>query len=127
MNVMLLEPDRLLAGTYRQALESAGHTVRICASAQAAIFCADEVMPDVVVLELQLIGHSGFEFLYEFRSYNEWQHIPVVVVSNVPAGEFSSSWKLMKEQLGVHAYHYKPLTSLAKLIRTVDRFATVKA
>jgi DNA-binding response OmpR family regulator len=125
MNILLIEPDRLLAGTYRVALESAGHKVRMCASAQSAIFCADETVPDVVVLELQLIGHSGLEFLYEFRSYPEWQHIPVIVQTAVPAGEFSDSWPLLKEQLGVHAYHYKPLTSLQTLLRSVNRFATV--
>src|SRR4051794_4644485 len=107
MRVLLIEPDRLLADTYRLALESAGHSVRMCASAQSAIFCADEVTPDVVLLELQLVGHSGLEFLYEFRSYREWQGIPVVIHSHVPAGELSGSWQLLKSQLGVTAYHYK--------------------
>lgn len=127
MNILLIEPDKLLANTYRQAFESRGHKTVMAASAQSGIFAADETRPDVVVLELQLIGHSGLEFLYEFRSYPEWQDIPVVVHTHVPAGEFSGSWQVMKDQLGVQAYHYKPLTSLAKLLRTIDTFATVEA
>jgi DNA-binding response OmpR family regulator len=127
MNILLIEPDRVLADTYRQALESAGHSVRMCAGAQSAVFCADEVTPDVVLLELQLVGHSGLEFLYEFRSYPEWQGIPVVIHSNVPAGELSGSWKLLKEQLGVASYHYKPLTSLQTLLRTISSVIPAEA
>ena len=125
MNILLIEPDKLLANTYRQAFESAGHQVVMCASAQSAIFAADEQKPDVVIMELQLIGHSGLEFLYEFRSYPEWQTVPVIINTTIPAGEFSGSWGLLQNQLGVQAYHYKPLTGLRKLLRSIDQFATV--
>jgi DNA-binding response OmpR family regulator len=127
MNVLLIEPDRLLAGTYRQALEARGHKVIMCASAQSAIFAADTVKPDVVILELQLIDHSGIEFLYEFRSYPEWQHVPIIVQSTVPAREFDNSWDLLKTQLGVTTYHYKPLTSLQMLVSSVNDLAPVAA
>jgi DNA-binding response OmpR family regulator len=127
MNILLIEPDRLLADTYRQALEAASHKVIMCASAQSAIFAADTVMPDVVILELQLVDHSGIEFLYEFRSYPEWQQVPVLIQSTVPAREFDNSWDLLKTQLGVTAYHYKPLTSLQTLISSVNDLASVPA
>lgn len=119
-HIILIEPDRLLAKMYLQAMTGVGHTVRVCASAQTAVFCADEHRPDIIVTELQLVGHSGIEFLYEFRSYPEWQKIPVVVVSNVPAGEFRGSWRLLREQLGVAAYHYKPLMSLRTLLASIN-------
>lgn len=127
MKIVLLEPDRVLADTYRKALEGSGHSVVMCASAQAAIFAADEFQPDLVIAELQLVGHSGIEFLYEFRSYPDWEKVPVIILSHVPAGEFSGSWQLMKDELGVAAYHYKPLTSLRKLLRSVEQFATISS
>lgn len=120
MNIIIIEPDKVLARTYEQALQSAGHTVTVAVSAQTAIFAADDCKPDVVVAELQLAGHSGIEFLYEFRSYDDWAMVPVVIVSNVPAGEFSGSWELLRKQLGIHSYHYKPLTSLRTLLRVVN-------
>jgi DNA-binding response OmpR family regulator len=123
--VLLVEPDRLLADTYRQAFERQGHQVMMCAGAQSAIYGADKRRPDVVVLELQLIGHSGIEFLYEFRSYVDWQTIPVIILTNVPAGEFSGSWEFMREELGVQAYHYKPLTSLQTLISAITEALVV--
>lgn len=126
MNILLVEPDRLLAQAYAQALQHAGHKVRVAPTAQAAIFAADERRPDLVLLEVQLVSHSGIEFMYEFRSYPEWQGIPVVIVSHVPPGEFADSWDLLKNELGVKAYRYKPRTSLAALLRLINEFATIK-
>lgn len=117
--ILLIEPDRLLADSYRAVLEDAGHDVLMCASAQSAIFAADAVCPDLVILELQLIGHSGVEFLYEFRSYPEWRAIPVVVLSQVPPVELDGSRSLLAEELGVRTYYYKPQISLANLVSEV--------
>lgn len=125
MDILLVEPDTVLAKTYKSALTSAGYNVNIAATAQAAIHAADEQLPDLVLLEMQLVSHSGVEFLYEFRSYSDWQQIPVVVLSMVPPGEFIDSWQLLQEQLGVKHYLYKPKTTLAKLLRTVHEFATI--
>ena len=120
MKIVLLEPDKVLADTYRQLLMSDGHKVVMCATAQAAIFAADELGPDLIITELQLTSHSGIEFLYEFRSYDDWVNVPVLILTNVPAGEFAGSWDLLKNELGVAAYHYKPLTSLRTLLRSVN-------
>ena len=119
-HILLVEPDRVLAETYRSTLESAGHDVVPCASAQAAIFAADQRKPDIVILELQLIEHSGIEFLYELRSYQEWQDIPVLIHSQVPAGEFAANWQLMRHRLSIAEYLYKPVTNLRTLLRRVE-------
>lgn len=126
-NILLIEPDSLLAETYRQALEAAGHKVNICAGAQVGIMLADKVKPEIVIIELQLVEHSGIEFLYEFRSYGDWQNIPVLVQSHVPPSEFADNLPLLKEQLGVKEYLYKPQTSLKRLIAAVGEQLAVKA
>jgi CheY-like chemotaxis protein len=119
MNILLLEPDVILARITARALEIGGHKVVLSTTAQTGIFAADTAMPDLIILELQLVSHSGIEFLYELRSYGEWQHIPVIIHSHIPPGEFSGSGDLFREQLGVRAYHYKPRTSLKKLLRSI--------
>ncbi len=117
--LLLVEPDRLLAETYHQALTVAGYQVAAANSAQAAILAADQGRPELVILELQLVEHSGIEFLYEFRSYPEWQAIPVIIQTQVPVAEFQPSWRLLTEELGVRAYLYKPQTSLRQLVAVV--------
>lgn len=119
MRILLIEPDRQLAETYRSSLVQAGFEVIPCASAQAAILAADQAPPDLVILELQLVEHSGIEFLYEFRSYPEWQDIPVLVHSHVPPAEFNSQGRLLKNELAISGYLYKPATNLQNLVKSV--------
>lgn len=123
--ILLLEPDKILAKTYSTVLETAGHVVRHCVSAQTAVVLADDMHPDIVIVELQLVDHSGIEFLYEFRSYVDWQQIPVIILTNVPESEFAGSQSLLRDDLNVQAYLYKPLTSLQKLIQFVDDLTQV--
>lgn len=125
MRILLIEPDYILSKTYTHALESEGHKVITTKGAQSAIDMADKTTPDLVILELQLIEHSGIEFIYEFRSYQEWQNIPLLVLTTVPPGEFSGSWQLLKDELKVSTYLYKPQTSLKKLIEVVKEFSVV--
>ena len=75
-------------------------------------------MPDVVVLELQLPGHNGVEFLYEFRSYPEWLHVPVVLHTFVPPAELTRAVTLEAE-LGVRKMLYKPAATLTALCAAV--------
>jgi two-component system phosphate regulon response regulator PhoB len=125
--ILLIEPDRLLAESYVQALEHAGHDVQAAGGAQAAILSADAIRPDLIILELQLVEHSGIEFLYEFRSYTEWQNIPVLLQTNVPRSEFTDNWQLLQEELGVKSYLYKPRTSLRQLLAAVSGHLPVRA
>lgn len=122
MHIILIEPDPTQAGVYMASLERAGYTVEHVTGAQAAVHAADARMPDVVVLEMQLSGHSGVEFLYEFRSYPEWMHIPIILHTFVPPHELAHGVTLRKE-LGVQRILYKPTTTLASLSEAVRSVA----
>jgi two-component system, cell cycle response regulator DivK len=126
-NILLIEPDRVLAETYGQALLAIGHQVAIAPGAQSGILTADRFQPDLVILELQLVEHSGIEFLYEFRSYADWQSVPVIVQTQVPPGEFADSQQLLKNDLSVREYLYKPQTGLSDLLNAVNNYVPVKS
>lgn len=119
-HVLLIEPNPILATTYRQALQHAGHTVAYALTAQRAIQEADARTPDVVVLELQLPVHGGVEFLHEFRSYYEWQHIPAILHTFTTLSSSAPVQEAMATDLGVCKVLYKPQTSLQQLIRAVQ-------
>jgi two-component system response regulator RegA len=125
MHILLIEPDSLQARTYAAAFKRKGHTIAHASGAQSAVSLADEHMPDVVVLELQLPGHNGIEFLYEFRSYPEWLSIPTVIHTFAPVGELQESATL-RSQLGVHRILYKPTTTLTALCSAVSAVALAR-
>jgi DNA-binding response OmpR family regulator len=118
--ILLVEPDKTLSKLYSSVLEGAGHQVRWSAGAQPAIIAADEFKPDLVIVELQLAGNNGVEFLYEFRSYADWAKTPVIILSLVPPMESLVG-------LDVVAYLYKPQTKLKDLLRQVGRLLPVAA
>jgi DNA-binding response OmpR family regulator len=119
MHVLLLEPNTLLARTYADALEHAGFSVAHAAAAQSAVDAADKQCPDIVIVELQLPAHSGVEFLHEFRSYPEWQNVPIIVLSVLPPMQLTAVQGSLERDLGVRALLYKPRTSLEQLLRAV--------
>ena len=119
-HILLLEPDAILGRTYQSILAKGGHDVRWFRSASRAIASIDKDLPDLIVIELQLPKHNGVEFLYELRSYQDLVKIPVVVLSNIPP-VLKAFRAGLWENLGVVAYHYKPLTKLADLSRSVER------
>ena len=112
--VLLIEPDYLLASIYKGHLQKFNYSVRICGAVQDAIDEIDILKPDIIVLELQLTSHNGYEFLYELRSYSEWQDIPVLIHSMVPEEALEMN-PIIKSELGITGYLYKPGTSLGKL------------
>lgn len=124
MKILLVEPDVVLANIYQKSLESSGHHVRVSATGQQAIDLMDHDIPDVIILEIQLAGHNGIEFLYEMRSYGEWLETPVIVLSNVPQSEFRDSHEVLIKYLKISQYLYKPATSLDKLLGVLESLET---
>lgn len=116
--VLVLEPDRLLRATILRALEQAGFETVGIAGAETAVHACDERQPDVIVLELQLQGHGGVEFIHELRSYAEWQDIPIILHTLVPR-HVLEPYEQAFEVLNITAYTYKPATNLRQLVRLV--------
>jgi CheY-like chemotaxis protein len=119
-HVLFIEPDAVLARTYMQALQYAGHTVALARGAQDAVDMADDHQPAVVVLELQMAAHDGVEFLQEFRSYPEWRNIPVIVNTVMMPGAVDPIRSVLENDLGVAACFYKPYTTLQQLLSTIN-------
>jgi DNA-binding response OmpR family regulator len=121
--ILILETDRQLAKNTSDFLVLQGHQVDIYSDPQSAISSADTNCPDVVVLDLMLAGRSGIEFLYELRSYPEWQQIPVIVTSKLTDEELQAYLPAFG-QLNVSGYLHKPTTPLADLAAMVQKLLT---
>ena len=104
-NVLVVEPDELLAKTYRRILNDSGYYVRSSTNAQDAIIDIDSTKPDVILVEIQLRLHNGIELLNEIRSYPDLSEIPIIVLTYVPEVSFSSL--LNDKQLKIVKYLYK--------------------
>lgn len=118
-NITLIESDHIMASNLKQVLARRGHNLDWQIDLQAAMDSIDKKSPDLVILDLLLAARSGLEFLYEFRSYPEWQEIPIIIFSHIPPEDFDE-FNEGFAQLQIKAYHYKPTTSLDELSRSVE-------
>ncbi len=124
-NILLIEPDSILNKTYAQALIKQGHTVSSAKTIERAIQLLDQEKIELVITEIQIALHNGLEFIYEMRSYPEWQSIPIIINSFVPANKFADSNSL--NQLNIADVLYKPNVSLKQLCDKVSQHILLAA
>lgn len=123
MKILVVDHHKATQAAITQLMDDS--QVFSAVDAGSAVLIANEQPLDVVVLELSLAGHSGMEFLYEFRSYPDWAEIPVLVYSTIvldPLVIQSRSW----QKLGVSAYLYKPDSSLDLLKKSIEKVALAR-
>ncbi|MGA3150039.1 MAG: response regulator [Candidatus Saccharimonadales bacterium] len=118
--ILLIESDKILAGNLKSVLKKSGRRIDWQVNPQTAMDSIDRQKPDLVILDLLLAGRGGVEFLYELRSYPDWQNLPIVVFSSVSDRELGRSAKNL-QQLGITAFYHKSDTSLAELARSVEQ------
>lgn len=124
--ILLMEPDRLLARAYTSGLAAAGHEVHWQTDAQLALDVIDQKDIELIILELQLAPHNGVELLYELRSYPDWDNIAVLLHTMVTP-DHPGLGKAFWSELGIKGYLYKPQTSVAGLVKSVQKLTTVPA
>lgn len=114
--ILIIEPNVAARAALTEAFVD--HSTTVVSTAQDAVAVANETEFSVILLELSLKGHSGMEFLYEFRSYADWATVPVIVYTSIQLESDileSDTWKALNVR-----YAYKPDTSLAQLISIVE-------
>jgi two-component system, OmpR family, alkaline phosphatase synthesis response regulator PhoP len=117
--IYIIEPDRILGAQYKQALASAGYgKIELFSTASAGIKALETAIPDLVILELALPGHNGFEFLYELISYSDTADVKVIINSTLTDTEVP--WGYVRAQdVCIIGHLHKPSSSLDELLRIV--------
>jgi CheY-like chemotaxis protein len=79
---LLVDDDDLVRRVVRQVLQPLGWQVSEAENGQVAVHSLGVARPDVIILDLMMPKMDGFEFLDELRSRQDWQDIPVVVITS---------------------------------------------
>jgi CheY-like chemotaxis protein len=100
--VLVMDDERSVQLLLDRVLTSAGHSVSIVGSGEAALTALSERDYDLVIADKNLPGVDGLEVLRQARS----QHptLQAVVITGFPTPES----KHQAESLGVHAFITKP-------------------
>jgi len=116
--ILLIEPRITSQSAVAKMLSN--YDVDVVHDADSAVLHAVNKKPDLVIMEMSLSGHSGMEFLYEFRTYTDWENVPIIIYSSLKINDeilFSRAW----EKLNVFDYIYKPESTMSNLKSAVEK------
>lgn len=81
VQVLVVEDDADVRGLISHRLNRGGHTVTQASSGEMALRLLQDQNYDLVTLDINLPGISGWDIAREISSRTEIAHIPIVVVS----------------------------------------------
>jgi DNA-binding response OmpR family regulator len=117
--IFIVEPDLVLQKSYVGALSTSGRQIITFRTANLAVRALEKVIPDIVILEIALPAHNGFEFIYELRSYADTRNVKVIVNSFVQDSVIPWGY-VNREDLGIVQYLHKPFASLTDIVKAVN-------
>ena len=117
--IFIIEPDKLLAKNYAFALRKKDRQIVLFSTASVAVKALEKIIPELVVMEIALPGHNGFEFLYEMLSYSDSQNCKVVINTFVQETDIPFGF-INRGDMGIVEYLPKQFTPLSRLAEVVN-------
>jgi len=120
MNIaLIIEDDKSLREMMANALRGAGFNPHMAGTGEEGCRLALELLPQVIVTDIQLPDFSGFEVCRQIRARSELRAARVLMVTGTYTKDED---KMRAETLGADAYLLKPF-HLAEFILIVRRLA----
>ena len=79
--VLVVDDDVEVRQLLRRMLEPVGYTVVEAENGRVALEHLREGPPSVILLDLMMPEMDGFEFVAEFRRQQDWQGVPIIVIT----------------------------------------------
>ncbi|MFA6512306.1 MAG: response regulator [Patescibacteria group bacterium] len=117
--ILLVEDDSFLAGMYVTKLTLEGLSVELATDGAKGLKMAQEMKPDIILLDIILPKMSGFDVLKKLRENKETKDVPILLLTNL--GQKEDVEKGLK--LGATDYlikaHFLPDEVVTKIIATL--------
>ncbi len=81
-SILLIDDDKFVTALYSVKLQNEGFAVDTAHSGDEAIEKLEKNRPDVIILDLNMLGISGVELLRAIRAVPLFQHVPVIIFSS---------------------------------------------
>lgn len=79
--ILLIDDETLALEELRSALEPAGYQVRGCTTADEALRVATQLVPDLVISDINLGQQSGLELCEQIKQRDELADLPLIFLS----------------------------------------------
>ena len=115
--ILFVDDDTDSLETYVKAVALANHQADVASSAFEGWDLIKEQSYDMIFVDLNIPGMSGFELLEKMRGYKKTKDVPVVVICAMPEDS------LVDEVVnaGAQLFLEKPI-ALVRLLAVIDKF-----
>ena len=103
-NILALDDDPMVLRVLT-ALLTPTYDLRISKNAADATTLMNQILPDLILLDIEMPNISGFEFLHTIKKNPKFIDIPVVIVS----GHFETEFIIHAEKSGAAGVVAKPI------------------
>jgi DNA-binding response OmpR family regulator len=117
-DILIVEDEPFVVNVYKTKLSKEGFNVHVAEDGERGWQIAQEVKPDLILLDLILPKMNGFGVLENLKSSEELKSIPVLILSNL--GQQSDIQKGL--DLGAEDYLVKSDTSLKEVLEKIESF-----
>jgi CheY-like chemotaxis protein len=114
--VLICDDSRFQVEVLASALKGKGLELAFGYDALQSWMAAVRLVPNLILLDINMPAGTGVEVLKRLRMSNKTQHIPVIVIS----GETNPGTESAARDLGVVEFLHKPVEA-AQLCASVDR------
>jgi DNA-binding response OmpR family regulator len=116
--ILVIEDEPSILKAMVEVLEMHGYRVFSATDGERGLALADEVKPDLILLDLILPGKNGFEVLKDLKSSAGLADIPVIISSNLGDEEEVQQGL----QLGAADYLIKADYDLNEVVKIVAKY-----
>ena len=117
-SVLVVDDDKEIVDALSSVLTERGAQVSVAVDGEEAVDMAQDLEPDLVILDAMLPKRSGFLVLEKLKRGTGGQHSPLVIMITANEGKRHQKWA---ESLGVDGYFNKPfrMDSLVSMVENL--------
>jgi DNA-binding response OmpR family regulator len=93
--IAIIEDDAAIAQMYRMKFEAEGYNVETAENGKLGLALAQEMSPDIILLDLMMPEMTGEEMLSKMRATDWGKDIKVIILTNMGEQEAPASLKTM--------------------------------
>lgn len=114
LHLLVVDDDDDLLVLFYLAMRAKGYEVEISRNAETFWDDVDATHPDIIILDIHMIGVNGAELCRELKSNQNTKEIPIILLSA------SEDLKIIAQESGANSFIQKPFTA-EKVVREVER------
>ncbi len=117
LKTLLVEDDISIRKMYHAKLTLEGFDSIEAENGEIGLKMAEEIRPDLIILDLKMPIMNGEEMLAQLRKHDWGEHIPVIILTNISRDEAPKS---LAHQ-GIDDYIVKAMYTPTQVIQVVRR------